>query len=263
MRRATASFCVLSLGVALSGCFAVADLDRFKVATACEEGTAFRDFTFNGSALEPHLNHVFQVFVARVNPDGTRHLRAHARFAPTTDASLMFTMPKALGCGDHEVAYYADVNSNGMVDMAPQDHTWIDPLRSDEDTLNFVHNFNFTTKARMDAAIDSPVSDPMMLTLTGFLPVDAGATVVVRVFETNTGHYVGLFRGTAPDLAPFELPITFAGVFGDTSPHTIEVTLDRDRNFACNGGELQWTGEAALAVLTATVARPATPTVCP
>ena len=224
-----------SLGALATGCFAVADLDRFHVADGgaggldgppmTDAGVCGRntDFSLHVRDMIPHVGERFEAQLVV-----TGSLRAKAVIDPLPGPDADLRMPLALEMGTpHDLEMWADhaVPHDGVFMGPPggaNDHSWvISPLPTPDFT--FVHNTTFTALS----GATQPGLD-FTLTLIGFQSFHAGRLFEVHVVERSTCRTVGLYRTPVPDAESFS--VTIPAIIEAGTVYQVDFYVDANGN---------------------------------
>lgn len=262
--RGFARALVVSTLLTATGCFAVADVDRFEMdAAGNQAGTGpYRDLRFEMRNASFHADQLFEV---RIVSDEDVVL-ASAVLDPPGDVGtgpiavhLARAVPRA---GNARLEVYADVNDSRSFDgigaaKDKRDHAWrIAPLREDNtayvrvegDTLvvSYAHDSNFTDiGVRPDGD-----STPLLAGLDANVNVRglssyAGKLVEARMVESATGRVTGLYRlAAAPVGGVATMPMR--GVLDEGIGYDLELYIDAngDGSFQPTGRPPEEAGDA-------------------
>jgi len=107
--------------------------------------------------------------------------------SPIQTADFLVSFDSVLD-GSYYLDFYADFNENGMYDVPPTDHAWRIVLKdlSEDSTVNFVHNTDFTDITWADA-VDS--LHQITLDFTGMTP-HVGQDLYLYVRNADDGSFV-------------------------------------------------------------------------
>ena len=102
------------------------------------------DFTFNATAMTPHVGQLFEL---RVYDQQTGRLVGRYVLTSIAAANFSLVIPGIIVDGhDYRVDFFADFSNNGSYDAPPTDHAWrvTDTGTASGLTLDFSHNAAFT-----------------------------------------------------------------------------------------------------------------------
>jgi hypothetical protein len=250
--------CAVVMALSLSGCFAVADVDRFHVGTdplgkgdAAAPGAAdqYVNFQLTLIGMKPHLMQLFEYRII----DPNNFIQARGIVDPLGSADVKIYMPLAIppAGGPFHLDFYGDVNGSGGYDglgaVCCADHAWrIDPLDAPVDGLTqvtFTHNTTFTD-------INTFVGMPGVSKDTGFAAtiqvVNAaglsGDLIQTRVVAPGA-RTVGLYRVPAITQPGFTMVIP--GVIEQNNDYEVWVYVDKNANGvydnpSTGGADLGW-----------------------
>jgi hypothetical protein len=204
---------VVVLAVALAGCTAVLDVDRFREGQSVKDGalntSPFLDLKFSMVAMKPHHAHMMEYRV--IDANNMVQSRGIIDTLHASDVSLF--VPRAIPKhnGPYRLDFYADQNASGGFDglgsVVSNDHAWrIEPLQDFPEgevphvegqvQVVFIHSTTFTNIDQWPSGTDNKPKDteiPVRLTLKN-LTEFKGKMLEVRVADKGTGHVVGLYR---------------------------------------------------------------------
>jgi hypothetical protein len=218
---------------AVSGCFAVVDVDRFKQGGS----PAFQDLHFRLTLATSHVDNYFEYRV--VDEAGT--VRSRGIFDPMGGADIELHAPRAVPVqgGPFRLDFYADkIKLRRFEGLGPGNtsaHAWrVAPLADYPAPGNpndgvvdvaYTHDTNFTDLN------DKPIKDLGFAFKMRFSKMDAyvGAALQVRVSDTGTGQTLGLYR--FPRLPASTGELVIPGIIQDLV-YRVDVWADANRNNA-------------------------------
>lgn len=231
--------------VALAGCFAFTDTDRFQPDEGCDLQLRLRNFS-------PHTDDLFQVALVRpfADPDTPPQLTAIALFDPLEQRDVNLRMPNAVPANDdparppYRIDFFGDesrgTEATARVYNFPGDHSWSLPNACEDGPVVFPHDINFVPlqepAGNQDLVVflcDFDWTGVLEVRLTGTnLPGPAGG-----VEETRA---VGLYRQADTARAG---PLVIPGVVDTGFDYRVEAFVDADRDGAFDDGETAWSFE--------------------
>jgi hypothetical protein len=173
MRTALKRIISFAIVLALGGCTAIADLDRFE-----SEGDTGRVACDMELRLEGFVPHVGQLVDVRVQSLADQRVRARAIFNPLDLPNMQMVMPNAVPTGGQSIDFFADANGSGMPDPIPTDHAWRIFNPCDSAPNNFPHNFDF-----VDLPMAAPGNRDLRMSFRGM-------TVNDGVFELRVSQII-------------------------------------------------------------------------
>lgn len=188
----TAAF--VGAALALSGCFLVTDVDKFKEAAPNTSRFYDLDFTIRGAD-----SHVAEMFELRVI-DERKAILAVFRAEPLGGSQASFRLPSSLPKDQKlRLIFWADHNATGKFDQtpAPFDHSWfvdVDGFKPSDPSNNVVkivydHNSQFTPVEGTE------LGNPVEIAFTGMQAL-TNRRVQVRVADANSKQLVASYRIT-------------------------------------------------------------------
>ena len=238
-----------------SGCFAVADLDRFTPTDAGvsqeDDKTKPSDLLLTMRGMKPHLDQLIEFRVI----DTSNFIQSRGVIEPVDEPStfeVTFHVPKAIPAenGPYRFDFYADVSgSRSFEGLAPEgldplfrDHAWrIDPLAdypegafphvANSVQVIFTHNKLFTDINEWEGKPNPPKdtgADVRVRFSASKMAEFTGKLLQVRVSEVNSGHVVALYRNPEIPSTDFEGRIPGAVELGDA--YLVDVYIDANGN---------------------------------
>lgn len=247
-----------SLTLGATGCFAIADVDRFETdPSTLPTGTGpYRDLRFELLNASFHGDQLFEV---RVVSDENVLLASAVLDPPGVagGAPIAVHLPQAVPrSGNARLEFYADVNGSRSFDgigaaKDKRDHAWrVGPLREENaayvraegDTLvvAYAHDSNFTDiGVRPDGSTEPLIGGLDANVNVLGLDAYAGKLVEARMVESATGRVTGLYRlPKAPSTGVASMPMR--GVLDEGIGYDLELYVD-----ASGDGTFQPTGRPA------------------
>ena len=239
-----------------SGCFAIADLERFHAGAdagddvAQDDPTLDWDMTLTMKGMGVHLNQLIEFRII----DSSNYVQTRGVIDPLNvpvNESISFTLPKAIPVDNrpYRLDFYADVNGSrdfdGLDTGIKHDHAWrIAPLAdypvgkfphvSNLVQVVFTHNKYFTDIDDWPKGTNNPSKDTGLGVLVRFKAASmskfVGKLVQVRVVETESGHVVGLYRN--PRMPGTDFQGFIAGVVEAQVDYDVDVYVDANGNKA-------------------------------
>jgi hypothetical protein len=255
--RAAKWLCMALTGVlGTSGCFVIANLDRFHPGESPDGGTpppeggvddptqpsalslTFHDFGF----------HFQQLIEFRVI-DSQNRIQTRGIIRPLDQAGtvqISMNVPKAILLTNrpYRLDFYADVNNSGgydgIGDVLTQDHAWrvapLDDYPTGELThianvvqVFYEHNTDFTDIDYWpDTTTRAPPKDTGLAARVRFdaqsLAPWHGKLIQLRIAEGSTGHVVGLYRD--PQIPTEDFVADIQGVLDPGVNYALEIYID-------------------------------------
>ncbi len=216
---------VCALSLALSGCFAVTDLGRFKQAEP--NNSNFHDLEFTIRGADSHVEQTFELRLV----DDTDTILMRMIAAPLGGPSATFTLPSAVPKkqANLRLFFFSDYNKSGRFDQSPPpgDHGWklsVDDFKPREASDNLVRVvFDHSTK--FDLVVGKEFGNPASIKL-GNMGGYLGKRLNVRIADASSKQLVGQYRVTKIGQPAFDVAIP--GVI-DTAPGTryaVQITAD-------------------------------------
>lgn len=210
--------------LALTGCTAVTNLDRFKRRPATNP--AFHDVEFSVSGMTSHVKEYFEARI--VDEGGVTQTRLVSEVLG--GEAEAFTIPAAAPVSSNlRIEFYADHNRDGKFSLAPtpSDHSWIlainaftpDPL-DDVIRMPFAHNTSFQT---LDVEKTFGADALVHVANVGAL---AGKRLQLRVADASSKHTVGLYRVPVLAKASFDAQIRAIIDPAEGTRYQLEVSVD-------------------------------------
>jgi hypothetical protein len=210
--------------VALTGCVAVTNLDRFNRRPPTNP--AFSDIEFSVSGMTSHVKEYFEARI--VSEDGvTQTLLVSEVLGGEAEA---FTIPAGAPLNSaYKLEFFADHNHDGVFDLAPDpaDHSWIvaisnfppDPLDGVV-RIPFAHTTNFNT-----LEVEKKFGKNALIHVANVGAL-AGKRIQLRVADASSKHTVGMYR--VPVLAKASFDAQIRGIIdpAEGTRYQLEVSVD-------------------------------------
>lgn len=233
MRTLLTFACVFALG----GCTFIADVDSYKADEGCNLEMRLTEFSAHFTG--PHRMEFLIVNPSQIEPQG--NLASVLVLDPTPAIDFDINVPNAIPNRDHEIRFYADVDSNGIVEPtvagARQDHTWILTNVCEPQPIPFVHVFTF-----QDFTEPNPIGEDLTVRMSG-IPEAGGAfelRVIVRItpdptdpsttIERTIGTYHKPVRENGVDTDADPFLVTIPGIVDAGVDYTLEAWADGNGN---------------------------------
>ena len=226
--------------VALAGCFAISDTDRFSADEGCDLELRLRNYN-------AHTDDLFVInLVTDDNPGGEERpmLEATAIFEPLESTTLNLRMPNTVAplVTAEETRPFIDVfgDDDSMRGLSENDHTWRFADACVRGPEVFQHDTDFdpielprTRGLGLDVFLcDVPRGAPIEARLYADLPIEGGV---------EERRALGMFRftqDTRDDITTTKL--TIPGLIDVGFEHFIDVYIDTNGNGAFDAGETAW-----------------------
>ena len=235
--RKTAVFVgyLVLMGSALSGCFAVADLDRFQ--NPCDGGdvTQVRDLEIQLSGFEDVARFRLGLRLVDVlDPSEPRIVAAAVleNFGEESGGAHSFRMPRALPPGDNfEVQIYVDLNDDRMFSGVTVDNSWRRPLVCPSGLFEFTRDESFSDIE------DPPIVDrglPFAVDMVDMSAHSAGMQALeMMVLDVASDQVVGYYR--LPDLNDDRFLVQIPDILEEGREYTYEFFADLEQDGVFNG----------------------------
>jgi len=216
--------------IALSGCVAVTNLDRFSRRTATSD--TYSDIEFSVSGMTSHVKEYFEARIID-NTGTTQTLLVSEVLGGDAE---QFTIPAGVPIdttagGPYKIEFYADHNHDGTFDLAPDpaDHSWIvniatpytpDPLDG-VIRIPFQHTTNFNP---LDAEKKFGANALIHVKNVAGL---AGKRLQIRLSDLSRKQTVGMYR--VPVLAKPSFDAQMRGIIDASATGTkyqLDVIID-------------------------------------
>ncbi len=271
--------CASAGAFALTGCFAIIDVDRFHSApksnmvsgTVLPVADAYLDMSFTLIGMTPHTTQLFEYRVV----DAANHVQSRAVVNPlgAVDSVILapqfvpnMASPQTMN-GPFRLDFYADVNNSGGYDgKGPNgsaiydDHSWriaplvdypagsISPIPGLVQ-VTFTHNTSFTdinndVTGTRNPPTDSGLGATIHVVNAGSL---MGVLVQALVIEPITKRTVGLFR--LPKVTQASFDMTIPGIVEELTDYKVTIFADANGNgvydnpATAGAGDLGWSLE--------------------
>ncbi len=235
------------LGLTLSACFAVTDLDRFEKAAALSGNFSNLKVTVRGMT-----SHVAEKFEYRVI-DADNVIQSRGFIIPLGGPGASFNVSNAVPKAKppFRLDFFADHDLNGKYEFSlrpdgtPLDHAWRlnldDAVLNDQGTyvISFDHNTSFSNL--VNPVPPTEFGKPFTLHLKG-MGSFKGKRIQVRVADSSVGRIVAMYR--IPGIQKDEEDATVPGMIESGVPYSIEVYTDDN-----NAPEAPPTGARAFNLL--------------
>ena len=221
--------------LALQGCFAVADLDRFQ--NPCDGGdvTQVRDLEVQLQGFEDVARFRLGLRLVDVLDPSEPEIVAAAvleSFGEDSGGAKTFRMPRALPPGDNfEVQLYVDLNDDRMFSGVTVDNSWRRPLVCPSGLFEFTRDDSFSD---ID---DPPIDDPGLPFVVDFVdmaPHTPGTQALeLMVLDVAEDQVVGYYR--LPDINEDRFIVQIPAILEAGSEYTYEFFADLEQDGVFNG----------------------------
>jgi hypothetical protein len=244
--------------LALGGCFAVADLDRFHPGSADSGATPAADDPAKATGLELTLVnmgvHLQELIEARVI-DSSNSIQSRIVVLPLDTAGaqrMTINVPNAMLPGaqyqPYRLDFFADHNHSGDYDgvgnVLTQDHAWrVEPLLdfpagqiphvANQVAVNFLHNTQFTdidkwpTGAASNSATDTGLSARIRFKAASMAQYQ-GHLLELRLEDSRSEHTVAVYRN--PEIPSEDFEAVLLGVLDVQFDYFIKIYIDANGN---------------------------------
>lgn len=227
LRLRVATFSLI--GLTLSACFAVTDLDRFEKAPALSGNFSNLKVTVRG--MTSHVNERFEYRVI----DADNVIQSRGFIIPLGGPGASFNVKSAVPKAKppFRLDFYADHDLNGRYEFGLRpdgtqlDHAWRlnldDAVLDDTGTyvISFDHNTSFSNLVSPVPPIE--FGKPFTLHLKG-MGSFKGKRVQIRVADAAVGRIVAMYR--IPGIQKEEEDAVVPGMIESGVPYSIEVYVD-------------------------------------
>jgi hypothetical protein len=254
MEAALMKRALLAAGLLGSGCTMVTGAGDYEVDPDREQEiidtmllSMTRDLDYSFAAMDAHANSPLDVAI--VNANNVMQARARIIMPRSVEGEYpteRLVMQKALTPGQQQLFFYADSDSNNLVNSQEDDpeefpgfeHIWIEPVPPSGQGL-FTHstNFIFFTEDAFTTNQDL-ILEPPMLDLGNLTPQQLAEcvqkkfdalfdeTFEVKVFLTDEERQVGYFKMYEGGAPPKDFRVRLPGIIDNGTEYSFKVLLD-------------------------------------
>jgi len=233
------TFAAALLGVSLSGCFAVANLDRFEVEPPACTGNATdeRDYNWRVTGLSiPHPNQRFEMKVIETMTGDVAASIVYDGIPNELRASVAGTLRNSLLPGTYRTQFWADRSMSGAFELGSEDHAWIEVV-PDSGCFSFEHAMPFDADV---APTDDDRKGNVTVRMIGLSGELFGSPLIYRVRVDRTAglREVGYYRLDAIPMDPMAAPdMTLYDIAESDSVYFVSAIVDRDLDGKASAGD--------------------------